>query len=98
MEIRNKTNGKMNVDEALTFLENLSDESFTDSEGIKNEQKSLDLYIELLIDSFGADSDVDSGNKENVGSENLSRNQLLPSAVLVVIKKRENNIWLGGIG
>ena len=30
--------------------------------------------VEPLIDPFGPDSDVDSGNQENFSLENLSRN------------------------
>ena len=58
MATRNKPKAKMNVDEALAFLENLPDEPFTDAEGIEDEQKSLDLYIEPPVDPFVADSDV----------------------------------------
>ena len=46
MGARHQPIANMNVDEALAFLENFHDDLFTDSKGIKDEQKSLDLYIE----------------------------------------------------
>ena len=82
----------MNLAEALQYLEDL--EVFDSSENdLEIEHQDITkILIQTLLDSNGNNSDIDSGDKEDASIDNLSRNQLLAPASLVVKDVRKGEI------
>ena len=82
----------MNLAEALQYLEDLevSDSSEKDLE--KKHQDITKIFIQPPFDSNGNNSDIDSGDEEDASIDNLSGNQLLASASLVVKDVRKGEI------
>ena len=81
MEVGKK---KMNVAEALMYLEDL--EVYGDSDNKSdieiNHQDCTRIFIQPPIDANGNISDIDSANEEELSVNNLSGKQLLVPAVL----------------
>ena len=75
---------RINLAEALQYLEDLevSDSSENDLEIAH--QDITKIFIQPPLDSNGNNSDIDSGDKEDASIDNLSGNQLLAPASLVV--------------
>ena len=82
----------MTLAEALQYLEDLevSDSSGNDLE--IEHQDITKIFIEPPLDSNGNNSDIDPGDEENASIDNLSRNQLLAPASLVVKDVRKGEI------
>ena len=82
----------MNLAEALQYLEDLevSDSSENDLE--IEHQDITKIFIQPPLDSNGNNSDIDSGDKEDASIDNLSGNQLLAPASLVVKDVRKGEI------
>ena len=69
---------KMNLSEALTYLEDLEISDGSDSESdidIKH-RDSTKTYIQPPVDTNGSINDVNSADQEESSIDNLSRNQL----------------------
>ena len=82
----------MNLAEALQYLEDLevSDSSENDLE--IEHQDMTKIFIQPPPDSNGNNSDIDSGDEEDASIDNLSGNQLLAPASLVVKHVRKGEI------
>ena len=82
----------MNLAEALQYLEDLevSDSSENDLE--IEHQDITKIFIQPPLDSNGNNSDIDSGDEEDASIDNLSGNQLLAPASLVVKDVRKGEI------
>ena len=82
----------MTLAEALQYLEDLevSDSSGNDLE--IEHQDITKIFIEPPLDSNGNNGDIDPGDEENASIDNLSRNQLLAPASLVVKDVRKGEI------
>ena len=82
----------MNLAEALQYLQDLevSDSSENDLE--IEHQDITKIFIQPPLDSNGNNSDIDSGDEEDASIDNLSGNQLLAPASLVVKDVREGEI------
>ena len=82
----------MNLAEALQYLEDLevSDSSKNDLE--IEHQDITKIFIQPPLDSNGNNSDIDSGDEEDASIDNLSGNQLLAPASLVVKDVRKDEI------
>ena len=82
----------MNLAEALQYLEylDISDSSENDLQ-IKH-QDITKIFIQPPLDSNGINSDMNSGDEEDAGIDNLSGNQLLSPASLVVKDLRKGEI------
>ena len=84
----------MNLAEAIQYLEDLevSDSSENDLE--IEHQDITKIFIQPPLDSNGNNSDINSGDKEDASIDNLSGNQLLAPASLVVkdVKKGEIHV------
>ena len=82
----------MNLAEALQYLEDLevSDSSENDLE--IEHQDVTKIFIQPPLDSNGNNSGIDSGDEEDASIDNLSGNQLLASASLVVKDVRKGEI------
>ena len=81
MEVGKK---KMNLAEALMYLEDLEVSGDSDSESdIKtNHQDCTRIFIQLPIDANWNISDIDSADEEELSVNNLSGNQFLVLALL----------------
>ena len=82
----------MNLTEALQYLEDLevSDSSENDLE--TEHQGITKIFIQTPLDSNRNNSDIDSGDEEDASIDNLSGNQLLAPASLVVKDVRKGEI------
>ena len=82
----------MNLAETLQYLEDLdvSDSSENDLE--IEHQDITKIFIQPPLVSNGNNSDIDSGDEEDGNIDNLSRNQLLAPASLVVKDVRKGKI------
>ena len=82
----------MNLAEALQYLEDLevSDSSENDLE--MEHQDITKIFIQPPLDSNGNNSDIDSGDEEKASIDNISGNQLLAPASLVVKDVRKGEI------
>ena len=84
----------MNLAEALKYLEDLevSDSSENDLE--IEHQDITQIFIQPPLASNGNNSDIDSGDEDDANINNLSRNQLLAPASLVVKDVRKGEIHI----
>lgn len=69
----------MNVEEAVAFLEALSDD-----ENLTSTSADIKLFIEPPSNSKAAESEEDSGDEDTATLNNLCRNQLLASGSVEV--------------
>ena len=82
----------MNLAEAFQYLENLEVSGSSEND-LKIEHKNITkIFMQPPLDSNGNNSDIDSGDEEDASIDNLSRNQLLAPASLVVKDVRKDEI------
>ena len=75
---------KMNLAEALMYLEDLevSGDSDSESDIEINHQDCTRIFIQPPVDANGNIGDIDSADEKELSVSNLSGNQLLATAVL----------------
>ena len=75
---------RINLAEALQYLEDLEVSESSENDLEIAHQDITKIFIQPPLDSNGNNSDIDSGDKEDASIDNLSGNQLLAPASLVV--------------
>ena len=92
VRIKDRSLKRINLAEALQYLEDLevSDSSENDLE--IEHQDITKIFIQPPLDSNGNNSDIDSGDEEDASIDNLSGNQLLAPASLMVKAVRKGEI------
>ena len=84
----------MNLAEALQYLEDLEVSDSSENHLEIEHQDITKIFIQPPLNSNGNNSDTDSGDEEDASIDNLSRNQLLAPASLVVKNLRKGEIYV----
>ena len=82
----------MNLAEAFQYLEDLEVSDSSENNLEIEHQDITKIFIQPPLDSNGNNSDIDSTDEEDASIDNLSRNQLLAPASLVVKDVRKGEI------
>ena len=82
----------MNLAEALQYLEDLEASDSSENDLELEHQDITKIFIQPPLDSNGNNSDIDSGDEEGASIDNLSGNQPLAPASLVVTDVRKGEI------
>ena len=82
----------MNLAEALQYLEDSEVSDSSENDRDIEHQYITKFFIQPPLDSNGNNSDINSGDKEDASIDNLSGNQLLAPASLVVKDVRKGEI------
>ena len=84
----------MNLAEVFQYLEDLEVSGSSENDLEIEHQDITKIFIQQPLDSNGNNSDIDSGDEEDASIDNLTGNQLLVPASLVVKDVRKGEIHI----